>query len=224
MTERLNTEGLNLSNYVDSTLLAIMKARIGRENIKPKSELQTLLEMWELENYLDLRQIIKDVLLQLKISEITERKDKIKFLSNFVLNYHAEKKIENIELKSSELIKYTLVCQVILYKYYKQVPELKTIREFGIITDFLEIYKMLLTEELKCEQNRRNIRFDFQICIPDSTNDKSKNPNKLSIKVPNLQDFEELYRLQIVKFLHDFWYKYNNFFVKFSNLFCDLKK
>ena len=142
------------------------------------------------------------------------KSEEIKFLSNFVLNYHTGKKMEN-----RELIKYTLVCQVILYKYYKQIPDLKSIREFVIISEFFPIYKMLLTKELKYEQNRRNMPFDFQISVPKALEgETNKNINKLQIEVNDFQNLGEKENL-----LCDFLSKYNEFFVNFGNLQCDLK-
>ena len=144
------------------------------------------------------------------------KSEEIKFLSNFMSNY--QKKLEN-----GKLIKYTLVCQVILYKYYKRIPNLKTIREFPIIPELLEIYKMLLTEELKYEQSRGNIRFKFQINVSNLKKSKTdKGMIKLQIEVDNFQNLEGREKLSLSNFLFDFLFKYNEFFVNFGNLHCNL--
>ncbi len=139
------------------------------------------------------------------------KSEEIKFLSNFVSNY--QKKLEN-----GKLIKYTLVCQVILYKYYEQIPDLETICEFPIIPELLEIYKMLLTKELKYEQSRRNIlHYEFQINVSNLTSSKTgKGVIKLQIQFEDSQNLKEKTNL-----LCCFLPKYDKFFVNFDNLHCN---
>lgn len=195
----MNGEGkiANFTKYVSSGISEVVAAKI--DKVSEKNQLEILLENWELDKYQNLLQNIKKVLRDMKKLGIIERKDKIQFLSKFALN--TEETLENCEL-----IKYTLVCQVILCKYYKQVPDLKSISEFKIIPDYLEIYKILLTEELKCEQIRRKIPFNFEILTAQ------KNPNKLILKI-NQQNIVNNQINLIVEFVS----KYNNFFTDLLN-------
>ena len=106
---------VSLEKYVDSNLLKIISTKF--EKGQEKSQLDNLLEMLELEKYQNLRQIIIKILIEIKKNEFTQRIDKIKFVSNFVFNYHAQEKMDK-----SDLIKYTLV----LINYYQQTVPIHT--------------------------------------------------------------------------------------------------
>lgn len=240
------------TKYVAPEIAKIITARIdptaekqqnlGQDLNQKHSELQTFLQVWGFAEYPNICPSVLRILHELKQEEMAlkketrndqaklTREEKINFISNFTLLYAQETKEKCQQLQTENLIKYTLAAQLILYKYYEQIPKLVSIRELEIIPEFLEIYKILLAEELENEKRRKNVRFKFEIKIPDekiNIADIEKNIKqkitKLQIKVENFEKFDETEKTTCKNFLCEFLGKYNNFFVKFNNLSCNLK-